>query len=298
LDLSGNKNQERKTRYHGLHLGGPKSDKTCLVVFDVFREKNQGDYRFLVDIFDQLSSPADHEADWQLLAKIQENSENLRAIGVDAPLTLPPFFSCHPECPGFEECTNEGVVWLREEILDRQKGPRKGKRVRPMAPYVERPVDVYLRRFLDEGFGQIAVIEALGASMASKTARMQYVQKQTLEQNIHWVETNPTLSLFMLKDFFKLSTRDLKYYRDLELGASIRMRILDKLNDQKKVFLYEKDLGQLVASIPAFYAFLNAYTAYLDDLGWVQKPPEGFPAKSGWLAIPEIQGDKGPTPHS
>ncbi len=90
----------------------------------------------------------------------------------------------------------------------------------------------------------------------------------------------------MLKNEFSLSTRDLKFYKDLQEGAKVRMRILDRLNEENTVFLYEQDIGNLVASIPAFYAFICAYTAYLEDAGSTLKPTAEFPTASGWISVP------------
>lgn len=282
-----------KKRFLGIHLGGAKSNQTSVVVFDVFREQQseKSDFRFLVDVFDKIQPSPEQEPDSELFRLIVDHQEHLCSIGVDAPLTMPPFFSCEESCLGFDDCQSPGVVWLRDELKERMSKPRNGKRPRPVAPYVERPVDVYLRKYLGEGFGQITVIEALGASMASKTARMQYVQKimkHRFQMKTKWVESNPTLSLYCMKEFFSLSNRDLQLYRDMEHGASIRLRILDRLNAKKNIFLYENDVNEMVQSLPAFYAFLSAYTAYLEHMNFVEPPEEGFPVETGWVAIPKI----------
>jgi len=285
-------NETQKKRYLGLHLGGAKSDRTAVVVFDVFEEEEpKGGHfkRFLVDIFSGIRGEPEEGADENLLRIVKENQENLRWIGVDAPLSLPPCILCQLECPGAQNCSVEAVKWMRRDLEGRLIQPRRGKRHKPIAPYIERPVDVFLRQYLGEGFGQVAISEALGATTASKAGRMQYLMRHLKDRNGNphaLIEVNPTLSLALLKEEFNLTTRDLKYYRDLQEGGSVRMRILDRINEENKVFLYENDIGTLVSSLPAFYAFLCAYTAYLSDLGCTVAPEEGFPKESGWVAIP------------
>jgi hypothetical protein len=285
-----------KKRYIGLHLGGPKSSGTSMVVFDVFEEdisKTKISRRFLVDIVDKISSNDPMVSSDELLIKaVSENSQDLQVIGIDAPLTLPPCMGCELDCPGASACEVPAVSWLREELVERARNPRNGKRPKPIAPYSERPVDIYLRRFLDQGYGNIALIEALGATMATKAARAYFLKKHLFSDDgipLNLVEVNPTLSLAMLKSEFSLNTRDLKYYKDLQEGAKVRMRILDRLNEENTVFLYEQDIGSLVASIPAFYAFICAYTAYLNDSKQTLVPEKGFPVDSGWIAVPETK---------
>jgi len=275
-----------KKRFFGIHLGGGKIIHTAMVIFDVFEDVSSA-RRFVVDVFKCVSSKSGEGADVALLKIFKENEESLISVGVDAPLNFPPCIFCELHCPGTLKCEVPEVQWLRNELQKRIALPRKGKRLKPITPYSERPVDVYLRRFVPEGFGQIALGEALGSSMAVKAARIHYLKKHFHKKQVHsLVEVNPTISLVCLRNEFDLSDRDLKYYRDLNNGAAVRMRILDRINEKSTVFLYEKDLNTLVASIPAFYAFICAYTAYLQHQGKCLEPEGDFPAGGGWVAIP------------
>ena len=324
LDPKGAETGGNKRRFLGIHLAGAKSDRTCMVVFDVF-DDDENSKHFLVDVVDRISANELGEAaDENLISSISDLNGPVTAIGMDAPLTLPPCLTCTLPCPGTTKCEVPEVKWLRQEQRTRIELSRKGKRVKPIAPYVERPVDVYLRslvggivkrleeeaercdeekkkEILSEDEGKSAesafeetlpfvnVTEAIGATTAMRAARATFLKKHLIDEignPISLYEVNPTLSIAALKDGFSLYRRDLRLYRSLSQGAQIRLEILDRLNEQGKVFLYQRDVETLVGSLPAFDAFICAYTAFLADSGETESEPEMFPRESGWVEIP------------
>lgn len=287
----GDKNDEQAiARYVGISIGGAKSERTCLSVIDLYRKQQKS---FVVDIYEALGAQGELTADQVLLEHIEEllhelptssQTSAIRVIGVDAPLTLPPCaIGCETGCPGYEDkCRRSEVRWMRAQY---HKTRAKNSRVKHFTPYSQRPVDLYFR-YKHPNDPELFQDETLGANLAPQAIRMNYLKRHLWSQKL--VEVWPKLSLFYLQKALKLTKKEVLEYRHLERGAAVRGRVLDRIVELSKIFIYERDWKKFVSNTDAFDSFLCAWVAMQTDLGQVVKFKSDLPLDSGWIQIPEL----------
>jgi hypothetical protein len=107
-------------------------------------------------------------------------------------------------------------------------------------------------------------------------------------KGLELIEAWPKLTVAALAGQLGLSKRTVSSYRRLEEGVQAREDILEALVEQRDVFVYDKDIRKLAASLSAFDAFICAYTALLSDLEQTAKAPPGFPTATGWVHYPNL----------
>lgn len=279
--------EQAVSRYLGLSLGGAKSERTCLTVIDYYRKQQKS---FVVDIFEGIGAQGDLTADQVLLDLVDELAHELsgsdenavRVMGVDAPLTLPPCFpECDPQCEGYEKCKRPEVKWMRKEY---QRAKAKNSKLKHFTPYSQRPVDLYFRyRYSEQN---LLPDETMGANLAPQAVRMQYLKRRF--QDLNLVEVWPKLSLFQLQKPLKITRREFLEYRNIERGAHIRERVIERLVEKSSIFIYERDLKKFVTSVDAFDSFVCAWVAMQSDLDKVVRFKGDIPLESGWIQIPEL----------
>jgi hypothetical protein len=275
------------SRYLGLSLGGAKSDRTCLSVIDYYSDPDKA---FVVDIFESIGPEGDLTSDQVLIELVEElshdssgaRSDAVRALGADAPLTLPPCLQgCEEDCKGYDKCKRPEIRWMRQQF---QRAKLKNKKLKHFTPYSQRPVDLYFRyKHEDENLFQD---ETMGANLAPQTVRMNYLKRYF--GDLQLFEVWPKLTLFYLQKALRLSRREVLEYRNIERGQHIRAKILEKLAEKAKIFIYERDLKKLVGNINAFDSLLCAWVAMQSDLDRVVKFKTDLPLDSGWVQIPEL----------
>ncbi len=261
------------TKYLGLELGGSKSARTAVVVLDYYRDQNK---IFLSEIYSHIQGDNTATGDAHLIECV--NRFPAAVVGVNAPLSLPPCLTCSlPVCPTHEHCDVPAVKWMRERAK-KLKIPQ----AKQPTPYTQRPGDVAIREF------DIPPEETMGAGRGPLAARMQYL-KRHLKVN-KYVEVNSRIALTGVSEWFGLTPRDLRRYRDVEFGAETRFSILERIGagqthsrDVPEFFLYKSDLLELAQHLVSFDAFLSAVTALAFDLNLLEKP-EG-PEHWGFVAV-------------
>jgi hypothetical protein len=270
-------------RYLGLELSGAKNPKTALAAIQYYPKEKK---IFLLDIYDRIAGHDDQSGDDALLDLIGEVSDGVSKIGVNVPLELPPCLNCpKKQCQGVN-CSNPATRWMREMI---KKASRSSPiRVKDFTPYTQRPIELWIRYqvlpHLPHG-AHFEVDETLGGNKAPLTARMNYLKRHLKKLTL--IEAWPKLTIALLAKDLGLDRRTLANYRNLDEGAHQRVKILEAMAEKRGIFIYERDLKKLSQSLPAFDAFVCAYTALLSDLGQTAKVPRGFPQSTGWVAYPE-----------
>lgn len=289
LDRIGHKREQGPAihRYLGLSLGGAKSDRTCLTVIDYY---NEHDKSFIVDVYESVAAEGDQTADVVLLELVDELSkeispmgdEGIRAIGVDAPLTLPPcLLGCDAPCGGYDKCKKPEVRWMRNQYL---KAKAKNPKLKHFTPYSQRPVDLYFRYKLNEA--SLFQDETMGANLAPQAVRMNYLKRHLAKTNL--VEVWPKLALYHVQKALRLTRRDVLEYRHLERGVHIRERIVERLAERSQIFVYERDMKKFIANMDAFDSLICAWVAMQSDLGLSVKFKSDLPLESGWVQIPQL----------
>lgn len=275
-------------RYLGLELGG--SRRTAVACLE--HHPAQGKV-FLRELHANLHGSREETADEALLRVVRALGADV--LAVDAPLTLPPCFSCAlPGCPGVEACPQESVAWMREEAA-RRRWPKS----KFPPPYTHRPVDLLMRgRWQDDLPAPIPAEEALGSGRAPLTARMSYLRSRLGPAAL--LETSPRFALAGLAPWYGITPRELRRYRDMEHGAENRFTILNKLSERARVpemprlFLYMTEVVSLARDLSSFDALLCALMGLLGDLELLE-PAEIDPA---WGSVARPLGQESLRPEA
>ena len=265
-------------RYVGIELGG--RSRTAVVALDFFATENKA----FVSAIHSPPQAEEGETGDDTLARVV-NALNPLAIGVDAPLTLPPCIRCPLPCPTVHLCEVPAVRWMREEAVKARFG--KGKLPNP---YTQRPVDYLLRGpWQEDAFVPFPVDESFGSSRAPLAARMQYLQRH-LQASEGFLEVNPRLALGGIAPWFGLQAREVRRARDVEEGVEIRLELLDalakppRMEGVPQLFLYNSDISTLAQDLSAFDAFLCSFMVLSDALGLLEEP--AFDPDWGTVAKP------------
>ena len=257
-------------RMIGLELAGPHAQRTALVVLDFYPHMR----RLVVSqVLTQLGAHENFSSDEHLLHSLKElysevHEDDFMGICTQAPLSLPPFFRETP-------IRNKEERWLNE-LWDKTK-PKPN----PFVPYLNRPIDVWLRYFTPEKF---LVSEAMGANFAPLTSRALFLKERLPEK---FFECSPRATMSRLVQSLELSRYWPKLYSDVERGMGVRQDFFERLFQKLPQFFgYEGDIETLIVEISSFQAFLSALSLFLHTQDQCDKAPEGFPSSASWILLP------------
>lgn len=269
----------------GLELGGGKSARTSLVVLKYFPAEKKV---FLQEVHSQLQATREESGDEALL-KLLNTFPAAETLAVHAPLSLAPCITCQlPVCPRFEQCTVPSVAWMREEAkrlkLTALKAP---------TPYTQRPVDLYLRGRVQKDLPiDVPLEETLGSGLAPLAARMQYLKRHLPQKK--FLEVNPKISIAAIAQWFGISQRELRRYRDMEDGAQNRIFLLEAIArgskniDVPTLFLYNADTVLLAKDLDAFDAFITALMPIYQEAGLLRNYDPDYEGAWGTVALPAL----------
>jgi hypothetical protein len=261
----------------GISLAGGKTQRTHLAVIDYFPVENK---IFLSHLYRDIGEDEGLSADTVLINLINENSERLQSIALDAPLTDPPGLLATHKCERIEDCTHPEVKWMWAQYKKQNKNKRPNK---IFTSYTERPVEQVLATGLEQSF---PMDHALGSNRAPLWARARYLKSRL--KNIPLIETFPRLSVWRIGRALKISKPPLLFYKNSVEGAHYREQILDKFLDAEWLFIYSQDTKQMVKDAHVFEAVMSAYTGFLAHKNLCEGPPKDFPKGSGWIQFPTI----------
>lgn len=275
-------------RYLGLELAGAKNQKTSLAVVEYYPRANK---IFLRDIFDKIVPQGPQTSDEALVELILGQNPGIANMGVNIPLDLPPCISCTKKnCPYPTHCTVSEVKWMRGLAERSYKSGEHTPKIREITPYTQRPAELWVRYKVLPKLPDSLVFEideALGGNKGPLTARMHFLTRHL--KTIPMIEIWPKLSLAILASQLKIPERTISAYRHLETGIDSREEILLELIKKNELFIYDKDMKKLCASLAAFDAFICAFTALLVDRDQCVKMPKGFPSAAGWIHYPQLE---------
>lgn len=262
-------------RFIGISLSGGKSDKACLAIIEYFPEHKKV---FLARLFEKIKNENEISADLRIIELLKQYYSKIDFVAFDVPLSLPTCINCKLKCPGYETCSVDQIVWMREQS---KKMSEKKKPKKMFTPYTQRCVDFYLAHNLEEHF---EIHHALGSNLAPLTARALFL-KRRLETAV--VEVAPKTSIWRLGISSKVAKSHLKFHRHSVGGDESRKIILNCLAEEKNIFIYQQDCRVMIENNHAFEAFICAYTAFLKFKGMTESRPKNFPKKEAWVEIPK-----------
>jgi hypothetical protein len=257
-------------RMIGLELAGPHSNRTSLVVLDYYPSMS----RLIVShVVDHLGTIDDQSSDTILLEQLHKfaqevTAESFLGICTQAPLSLPPFFKKDSERIQEER-------WLLD--LWHKAKPKPNL----FMPYLNRPVDAWLRYFTPERFH---ISEAMGSNMAPLAARALYLKEKL---SLPIFENTPRATMSRIVQSLEFSRFWPKLYSDVDKGLSVRQDFFERLLQKlPQLFVYEGDLETLIIEINSFQAFLSGLALFLHSQQQCDSVPDSFPQSASWILLP------------
>jgi hypothetical protein len=252
----------------GLELSGSRNQRTCFAVLDFYPKSHR---LILSELKSELGPRAHKTGDQVLLETLAELAgERFEITGISStvPISLPPFFQT-------KLVYDEQTDWVTAN-LERAENPK------PFIPYLQRPVEFWLRYFAKERF-QIG--DALGSNLAPLTARLKFLEPSLQSRLSESFIRGTLIRILPSLNLKKELTDD---YSDLEKGLQIREQIIKRLSDSlPQLFIYDWDLEKLILELHSFHAFLAALNQHLDFLGLCEERPKNYPKSATWVALPE-----------
>ena len=232
---------------------------------------------FLVRLFEKIKNEENLSADEKIHQIISQYINKVESISFDTPLSYPKCVTCKLKCPGFDNCDQTEIEWLRNHYkeLNKKRKPKK-----TFTPYTERCVEAYLGHKLEEKF---EIHHALGSNLAPLTARAIFL-KRRLKAKL--LEVMPQLTVWRLGQKLRVAASHLKYHKHAIGGDESRKVFLRELSERMSVFIYQQDLKSMVENNHAFEAFMCAFTGYLSFQGQTEKRPAQFPKAEAWVEFP------------
>ncbi len=264
----------------GLELSGPKNDRSALAVIDYYPRTQR---LVLVDIKAQHFGNIEKSSDEALIESISGFCAKCRqfsGLSIHGPLAFPPYLqnlTAHSKRhPLSFKDKNPEVRWMNsiwEQLKPRPKA---------FLPYMQRPVEIWLKYLTPEKF---QIPDVMGANAAPLAARLHFL-KPHLPKKIF--EVLPRASITRIVSSLGLPKTLYRDYSDVEKGLSTREHFFSQLIKKfPQIFIYEKDLDAMIVHVNFFNAFLAAFTQHLISVEETETPPKKFPKSSAWIHIPK-----------
>lgn len=264
----------------GLSLAGGKTDKACLVILDYYPSQKR---IFLRQTYEKIGSEGEISGDLKIHEILKLYERNSKILALDVPFKLPLCLTCKLNCPGFENCKEDHILWMWKYQKDRRNKKRPQKL---FTPYTQRCVELYLQTEIEEKF---ILSHAMGANAAPLLARASFISKRI--ENLKMIEVSPRVALWRLGSSLKLMKSHLRGYKHSSYGQQSRRSLLHAFGKLDWIFTYEQDRKILIENPHAFEALLLAYTAFLTFKGKTEPRPHGFPSNEDWIEIPLMDLD-------
>ncbi len=255
-------------------MSGGKNDKACVAIIEYFPKYHK---IFLTKIYDRIVGDLNHSADQRIIEILNSHKDYIESISVDTPFQLPLCIECRLQCPGYEACKVDHIVWMKKQIQKKQK---KKKVKKQFTPYTQKAVEFIINEDLEENF---QLSHSLGANAAPLVARCIFLKKR-FEAN--WSEVFPRLSVWRIGRSMNISKSDLRFHKHAVTGNEVREKILEELVDHKLAFVYDQDKKIMVQNNHAFEAFICALTGFLKFFDQTEPRPKDFPEAESWIDFP------------
>ncbi len=264
----------------GIHLAGPNSTKTTLVIMT--GRLGEGNLR-ISNIYDRMGTVNRLFSDDRLYEVLK--TERPDRVMIDSPLSVPPCVACtRPACPGVNACEDIAVAYM-QKMVDTKQGKRKKK---PMNPQTQRIWDV------KEWYEWHPSLQepTYSANKAPLVVRSLTLQRRlmSLETPILLYETSIPHALSVLVDQLSLPREIGFQYRAFGIGRQRREELVKAIVQAGLVAADQ--MKEAAATVETFSAFLAALMAGLEIQDRVSRPENVFFAEQGWVYLPELHRPK------
>ena len=268
--------------YAGIHLSGPNTAKTALVVLQ--GDLVTGPVR-IAKVYEKIGAFGTLFSD-ERVVELLRNEAPLQGVFVDCPLTLPPCVACQrPSCPGAIRCDDIAVAFmLAVSSKHRRRGARKA---RPINPQSQRLWDVMQMA----APGAARAEPSFSANQAPLVARARTLQRRlnAEEPFVQLQETSVAHAVAALADALELEGPAHLAYRSFESGLEARLEILDGMTGRGWI---EEGRGAtsltgVATTVELFHAFIAAWVAVAHGAGWTVARPTDYVPAEGWVHLPD-----------
>ena len=262
-----------KVKVAGIHLAGPNSTKTTLVIMT--GHLSEGNLR-ISGIYDRMGTVNRLFSDDRLFEVLK--SERPDRVMIDSPLSVPPCVACtRPSCPGVNACEDIAVAYM-QKLVDSRRGRYKKK---PMNPQTQRIWDV------KEWYEWHPSLQepTYSANKAPLVVRSLTLQRRLMRL----YETSIPHALSVLVEQLGLPREIGFEYRAFGIGRERRFALVSGI--AKEGLIADHRLEEAAASVETFSAFIAAVMAGFEVQDRVSRPENIFFAAQGWVYLPELCGE-------
>lgn len=269
-----------KLKVAGVHLAGPNSTKTTLVI--LAGPAGEGPLK-IQGIYDRMGTVNKLFSDDRLFEVLR--AEDPDRVMIDSPLSVPPCVACtRPVCPGVNACEDIAVAFM-QKMVDTHTGKKKKK---PMNPQTQRIWDV------KEWYRWHPSLQepTYSSNKAPLVVRSLTLQRRlnSLEKPLRLYETSIPHAISVLVDQLALPS-DLAYeYRAFGIGREKRQAILRKLVEMR--FLDAEIPPEVSATVEVFSAVIAGVVAGMEQRDLVSRPENEFFQGQGWVYLPKLAPDE------
>jgi hypothetical protein len=265
-----------KVKVAGIHLAGPNSTKTTLVIMT--GHLGEGNLK-ISSIYDRMGTVHRLFSDDRLFDVL--SSERPDRVMIDSPLTVPPCVACtRVSCPGVNACEDIAVAYM-QKLVDTQRGKKKKK---PMNPQTQRIWDV------KEWYQWHPSLQepTYSANKAPLVVRSLTLQRRlrSLQEPIRLYETSIPHALSVFVEQLALPTELGYQYRAFGIGREQRQKLMRALVQARIIDGHLMD--EATASVETFSALVAAIMAGLELRDKVSRPENEFFTDQGWVYLPEL----------
>jgi hypothetical protein len=268
-----------KVKVAGIHLAGPNSTKTTLVIMT--GHLGEGNLK-ISSIYDRMGTVNRLFSDDRLFEVLRAEAPD--RVMIDSPLSVPPCVACtRAMCPGVKACEDIAVAYM-QKMVD-TKGSKKRKR--PMNPQTQRIWDVKESYHWHPSLQEPTYSSNKAPLVVRSLTLQRRLNSLAIPVMLHETSIPHALSVFV--EQLGLA-RELAYqYRAFGVGREKRQAILRHLADARLVS--SEIPPEVSATIETFSAYIAAVVAGMEQRDLVSRPENEFFRDQGWVYLPKLKED-------
>ncbi len=251
----------------GLSFRGGHKSNFCFCLLEFYQENN----RWVVSEFYDSGS-AKNKDDDIVVAKWIEN-KGIDILTVDFPRTFPPCHGCKEVCSGIASCSVENVKIVTSQIKtllensdssERLTKSFKRKLKKGFVPYWNRGIDFYIwNNYYDQLLDFFnSSFNSFGHSSYIVFSRFNFIERM-ISSRVKIAEADNKILLIELLRQKILNNREVLGLSSFDGVDSARLNIIEKLEKNFNIFIYDHDLNSIAKNQRYFDAFLMSISGLL-----------------------------------
>ena len=299
-----------KKKIAGFSVKGGKGSFFCCLL-EFFPNEKRWFLRSLFAMKDRSGDAA--IGDWM-------KSHDLHKMVVDFPLSVPICQRCDLVCPGMDECPQEEIKEVRFKALQLLENDEKVLKDHPgnyerqrkegsdffkapcdfqlsrafkrrlhkgVVPYLNRAVDFWIWcSYYDQLLKLFNIsYDSFGTISSTTFFRFSYLRRH-FRSDVELFEGNVALCLIEFLRAGIIAKQDVDKLVDMDSAILARLDIIQNIEKELGVFIYQKDLDTLLKNPRAFDSFILALNGLCIHEKYIRKLPNWTKPKETKMAIP------------